>query len=60
MTPTTDTTAMAPIRILVADDEAAIRDSYRDILTPRGAEPQGAGRNLDEMRARLKDADAKA
>ena len=53
MTPTTDTTAMAPIRILVADDEAAIRDSYRDILTPRGAEPQGAGRSLDEMRARL-------
>ena len=44
---------MAPIRILVADDEAAIRDSYRDILTPRGAEPQAAGRNLDEMRARL-------
>ena len=46
MNPTTDTTAMAPIRILVADDEAAIRDSYRDILAPRGAEPQAAGRNL--------------
>jgi diguanylate cyclase (GGDEF)-like protein len=53
MTPTTSTAAMAPIRILVADDEAAIRDSYRDILTPRGAEPQVEGRSLDEMRARL-------
>jgi EAL domain-containing protein (putative c-di-GMP-specific phosphodiesterase class I)/CheY-like chemotaxis protein len=38
----TPTTAMAPTR-----------DSYRDILTPMGAEPQAAGRNLDEMRARL-------
>ncbi|RJX36164.1 MAG: EAL domain-containing protein [Desulfurivibrio sp.] len=47
----TETTDQVPIRILVADDEAAIRDSYRDILKPRKPEP--AGTSLDDMRARL-------
>ena len=37
MTLTTEPAAPAPIRILVADDEAALRDSYRDILTPKTA-----------------------
>jgi diguanylate cyclase (GGDEF)-like protein len=39
------------IRILIADDESAIRDSYRDILQPKNS--ASAGRNLDDMRARL-------
>lgn len=39
------------IHILVADDEPAIRESYREILQPRNAEP--ANNSLDDMRARL-------
>ncbi len=39
-----------PVRVLVADDEAAVRDSYRDILKPRNTPATGG---LDEMRARL-------
>ena len=46
-----DTTAQTPIRLLIADDEAAIRDSYRDILQPKTDEP--ASRSLDDMRSRL-------
>jgi diguanylate cyclase (GGDEF)-like protein len=38
------------VRVLVADDEAAVRDSYRDILKPRNTPATGG---LDEMRARL-------
>lgn len=45
------TPARTSIRILVADDEAAIRDSYRDILQP--GDPDPAPRSLDDMRARL-------
>lgn len=47
----TVTSSARPIRVLVADDEATIRDSYRDILQPRDVTP-GAG-GLQEMRARL-------
>lgn len=53
MSPITDPIALAAIRILVVDDEAAIRDSYRDILSAKNAEPQPDSRSLEEMRARL-------
>ncbi|MDX9834495.1 MAG: EAL domain-containing protein [Desulfobulbus sp.] len=53
MSPITDPIALATIRILVVDDEAAIRDSYRDILSAKNAEPQPDSRSLEEMRARL-------
>ena len=46
-----ETTPQAPIRILVADDEATILDSYREILQTK--DPGHASRNLDEMRKRL-------
>ena len=32
MTPTTDTTAMAPIRILVAEAQAPLRDSHQSLI----------------------------
>lgn len=38
------------IRILVADDEATIRESYQNILQPKETEPTN---DLQEMRARL-------
>lgn len=41
------------IRILIADDEACIRDSYRDVLQPAQTEP--ADGTLDDLRARLFD-----
>ncbi|MGF1548319.1 MAG: putative bifunctional diguanylate cyclase/phosphodiesterase [Thiotrichales bacterium] len=41
----------APIRVLVADDEVAIRDSYREILQP--PETTQASTGLQDMRARL-------
>jgi diguanylate cyclase (GGDEF)-like protein len=40
-----------PIRVLVVDDEAAIRDAYKEILCPETAEPHKAG--LQDLRARL-------
>jgi len=46
-----ETTPQTPIRILVADDEAAIRDSYSDILQTKNSTP--ATRSLDDMRTRL-------
>ena len=46
-----DITAQTPIRLLIVDDEAAIRDSYRDILQPKTDEP--VSRSLDDMRSRL-------
>jgi diguanylate cyclase (GGDEF)-like protein len=47
--PALDSTA--PVRILIADDEPGIRDSYRDILQPPSTRP--ASNSLAEMRARL-------
>jgi diguanylate cyclase (GGDEF)-like protein len=40
-----------PIRVLVVDDEAAIREAYKEILCRGTAEPQKAG--LQDLRARL-------
>jgi diguanylate cyclase (GGDEF)-like protein len=40
----------APIRILIADDEGAIRQSYRRVLPERSASPTG---DLEELRTRL-------
>ncbi|WP_373500623.1 putative bifunctional diguanylate cyclase/phosphodiesterase [Desulfococcus sp.] len=51
MSTSNNTEAQTTIRILVADDEAAIRDSYKDILQPQP--PPSASRGLDDMRARL-------
>ncbi len=44
-------TTQSTIRILVADDDAAIRDSYGDILQTK--HPESATRSLDDMRTRL-------
>jgi diguanylate cyclase (GGDEF)-like protein len=51
MSTRTEESAQPPIRILVADDEATIRDSYRDILQAAASPTSGSG--LDEMRERL-------
>jgi len=45
------TTGTQAIRILVADDEPSMRESYRDILLGAGARPATSG--LAEMRAKL-------
>ena len=50
MTTTGKAEIQALIRILIADDEATIRDSYRDILKTRSTPP---AKGLDEMRVRL-------
>ena len=50
-TPTTRKSAPEPIRVLVADDEAAVRDAYRSVLAP--PQPDGGRRELDALRARL-------
>ena len=41
----------APIRVLVVDDEAVIRDAYRQILCEPERDPQGGA--LRELRTRL-------
>lgn len=46
-----DTASPKPVRILVADDEAAIREAYREILQPKKSE--SVSQSLDDMRARL-------
>jgi diguanylate cyclase (GGDEF)-like protein len=51
MKPSIKVIPQTPIRILIADDETAIRDSYRDIFQTKNIEP--AARTLDEMRTRL-------
>jgi len=49
-TASSDTTPK-PIRILIADDEAGIRDSYREILQP--PRNKAANEKLTDLRARL-------
>jgi diguanylate cyclase (GGDEF)-like protein len=46
-----NTTIAQPIRILIADDEAGIRDSYREIL--QAPEKRLADARLSDLRARL-------
>ncbi len=46
-----ETTPKTSLRILIADDEKAIRASYRDILETKAAAP--VSRSLDDMRTRL-------
>jgi diguanylate cyclase (GGDEF)-like protein len=46
-----DSSKNEPIRILIADDETAIRDSYRDILQTSNS--ASGTDSLDNMRARL-------
>lgn len=43
--------SQATIRILIADDDATIRDSYADILQTRAS--MSANQSLDDMRSRL-------
>lgn len=51
MSTPTEASTQPPIRILITDDEATIRDSYRDILQAAASTPAAGG--LDEMRERL-------
>jgi diguanylate cyclase (GGDEF)-like protein len=51
MNPSVKEIPQTSIRILIADDETAIRNSYGDILQTKNIEP--VARNLDDMRIRL-------
>jgi len=46
-----DETIRQPIRVLIADDEAPLRDAYRHILV--ASDPVGIDQTLAELRARL-------